>query len=150
MMKVIIDYPAENPESTILDKVEEGFDAANLSTANIQQVLDVKKLADIRKVTKGVHVEEMVRRYITQIVRTTRSMPQITLGASPRAGVMLMLAAKGRALVLGRDFVTPDDVKAMALPVLRHRILLFPEAEVEGKSPDDCINEILLKVEVPR
>jgi MoxR-like ATPase len=150
MMKVIIDYPAENPESTILDKVEEGFDAAKLSTANIQQVLDVKKLANIRKVTKSVHVEEMVRRYITQIVRTTRSMPQITLGASPRAGVMLILAAKGRALVLGRDFVTPDDVKAMALPVLRHRILLFPEAEVEGKTTDDCINEILLKVEVPR
>ena len=150
MMKIIIDYPAENPESTILDKVEGGFDAAKLDTANIQQALDVEKLANIRIVTKSVHVEEMVRRYITQIVRTTRSMPQITLGASPRAGVMLMLAAKGRALVLGRDFVTPDDVKAMALPVLRHRILLFPEAEVEGKTTDDCINEILLKVEVPR
>jgi MoxR-like ATPase len=150
MMKIVIDYPDEKPESTILDKVEGGFDSAKLSTANIQQVLDVKKLANIRKVTKSIHVEEMVRRYITQIVRTTRSMPQITLGASPRAGVMLMLAAKGRALVSGRDFVTPDDVKTMALPVLRHRVLLFPEAEVEGKIPDDCINEILLKVEVPR
>ncbi len=150
MLKIVIDYPDEQPESTILDKVEGGFDSAKLSTANIQPVLDVEKLTSIRRVMKSVHVEEMVRRYITQIVRTTRSMPQITLGASPRAGVMLMLAAKGRALVSGRDFVTPDDVKTMALPVLRHRILLYPEAEVEGKTPDDCINEILLKVEVPR
>jgi len=150
MMKIVIKYPLEDAETEILDKVEAGFDSSDLNTADVQRFLDLESLAGIREITKRVHVEPIVRRYITQIIRQTRSKPQITLGASPRAGVMLMYAAKGRALVMGRDFVTPDDVKAMALPVLRHRILLVPEAEVEGKSTDDCISEILLSLEVPR
>jgi len=150
MMKIVIKYPPENAETEILDKVEAGFDSSNLNTINIQKVLDLERLTSIREIAKKVRVEEIVRRYVTQIIRATRSKPQITLGASPRAGVMLMGAAKGRALVMGRDFATPDDVKAMALPVLRHRILLVPEAEVEGKTTDDCINEILLTIEVPR
>jgi MoxR-like ATPase len=150
MMKIVIKYPPENAETEILDKVEAGFDSSNLNTINIQKVLDLEKLTSIREIAKKVRVEEIVRRYVTQIIRATRSKPQITLGASPRAGVMLMGAAKGRALVMGRDFATPDDVKAMALPVLRHRILLVPEAEVEGKTTDDCIDEILLTIEVPR
>ena len=150
MMKIVIKYPPENAETEILDKVEAGFDSSNLNTINIQKVLDLERLTSIREIAKKVRVEEIVRRYVTQIIRATRSKPQITLGASPRAGVMLMGAAKGRALVMGRDFATPDDVKAMALPVLRHRILLVPEAEVEGKTTDDCIDEILLTIEVPR
>jgi MoxR-like ATPase len=77
-------------------------------------------------------------------------MPQVSLGASPRAAVMLLLAAKARAVIAGRDYATPDDVKAMALPALRHRMLLLPEIEVEGRSTDDCIRELLLGVEVPR
>lgn len=150
MMKIVIKYPPENAETEILDKVEAGFDSSNLNTINIQKVLDLERLTSIREIVKKVRVEEIVRRYVTQIIRATRSKSQITLGASPRAGVMLMGAAKGRALVMGRDFATPDDVKAMALPVLRHRILLVPEAEVEGKTTDDCIDEILLTIEVPR
>ncbi|UCE47919.1 MAG: MoxR family ATPase, partial [Phycisphaerales bacterium] len=150
MMKILVEYPAEDAEARILDKVEAGFDASDLATADIQQILDSGTLASVRELAKTVRVEELVRRYVTQIVRATRSKPQITLGTSPRAGVMLMRAAKARALVMGRDFVTPDDVKTMALPVLRHRILLVPEAEVEGKTTDDCIDEILLTIEVPR
>ncbi|MCP4261900.1 MAG: MoxR family ATPase [Planctomycetes bacterium] len=150
MMKIVIKYPPEKAEAEILDKVEAGFDSSDLNTINIQEVLDLESLTSIRETAKKVRFEEIVRRYVTKIVRATRSKPQITLGASPRAGVMLMGAAKAKALLMGRDFVTPDDVKAMALPVLRHRILLVPEAEVEGKSTDDCINEILLTLEVPR
>jgi MoxR-like ATPase len=150
MMKIIVEYPPENAEGEILDKVEAGFDASDLSTTGIQEVLDLETLSNIREQAKQIRVEEIVRRYVTQIVRATRSKPQITLGASPRAGVMLMCAAKARALVNGRDFVTPDDVKVMAPPVLRHRILLIPEAEVEGKTTDDSIKEILLAVDVPR
>ncbi|UCF16566.1 MAG: MoxR family ATPase, partial [Phycisphaerales bacterium] len=150
MMKILVEYPAEDAEARILDKVEAGFDASDLATADIQQILDSGTLASVRESARTVRVEELVRRYVTQIVRATRSKPQITLGTSPRAGVMLMRAAKARALVMGRDFVTPDDVKTMALPVLRHRILLVPEAEVEGKTTDDCIDEILLTIEVPR
>ncbi len=150
MMKIIVEYPPEDAEAAILDKVEAGFDSSDLSTADIREVLDLETLARIREVAKKIRVEEIVRRYVTQIVRATRSRLQITLGASPRGGVMLMCAAKARAMVRGRDFATPDDVKAMAPPVLRHRVLLVPEAEVEGKTSDDCINEILLTIEVPR
>jgi MoxR-like ATPase len=150
MMKIIVKYPPGDAETEILDRVEAGFDASNLSTIDIRVILDLDTLAGIREVARKVRVEEIVRRYVTQIVRATRSKPQITLGASPRAGVMLMCAAKARAILMGRDFATPDDIKAMALPVLRHRILLVPEAEVEGKTTDDCINEILLAMEVPR
>jgi len=150
MLKIVIDYPAEAAEAEILDKVESGFDAADLAGLSIQPVLDAQKLVDLREVTRKVHVEEMVRRYVTRVIRATRSRPQITLGASPRAGVMLLLAAKAKALLAGRDFVSPDDVKAMAPSVLRHRILLLPEAEVEGLGPDDCLKEILLGAEVPR
>jgi MoxR-like ATPase len=150
MMKIVVEYPPENAEAEILDKVEAGFDSSDLSTAGIRQILNLETFSNIRDLAKKIRVEEIVRRYVTQVIRATRLKPQITLGASPRAGVMLMGAAKVRALVSGRDFVTPDDVKAMALPVLRHRILLVPEAEVEGKTTDDSINEILLSVEVPR
>jgi MoxR-like ATPase len=150
MMKIVIKYPPEGAESEILDKVEAGFDSSDLKTINVQKVLDLESLASIRETAKKVRLEEMVRRYITKIIRATRSRPQLTLGASPRAGVMLMRAAKAKALLMGRDFVTPDDVKDMALAVLRHRILLIPEAEVEGKTTDDCIKEILLAMEVPR
>jgi len=150
MFKIVIKYPPENEEAQMLDKVEAGFDSSDLSTADIQKLFDAETLLKIRETANKIRVEEIVRRYVTQIIRATRTRPQITLGASPRAGVMLMKAAKARALVMGRDFVTPDDVKAVAMPVLRHRITLVPEAEVEGKSPDDCISEILLTVEVPR
>jgi MoxR-like ATPase len=149
MLKIVIDYPQEAAEAEILDKVESGFDAS-LGGSDVQPLLDALKLLDLRAATMTVHVEEMVRRYVTRVIRATRSRAQITLGASPRAGVMLMLAAKARALLSGRDFVSPDDVKAMAPAVLRHRILLLPEAEVEGLSPDDCLKEILLGAEVPR
>jgi MoxR-like ATPase len=150
MLKILIDYPEEAAEVQILDKVEAGFDGTELAGAGIEQVLDTRRLAELRAAARQIHVEEMVRRYVTRVIRATRARPQITLGASPRAGVMLMLAAKGRALLAGRDFVSPDDVKAMAPPVLRHRVLLLPETEVEGLSPDDCLREILLGTEVPR
>jgi len=149
MLKIVIDYPAEAAEAQILDKLEASVDSV-LTGPEVQPVLDALKLLDLRAATRTVHVEEMVRRYVTRVIRATRSRAQITLGASPRAGVMLLLAAKAKALLSGRDFVSPDDVKAMAPAVLRHRILLLPEAEVEGLSPDDCLKEILLGAEVPR
>jgi MoxR-like ATPase len=150
MLKIAIGYPEEDAEAAILDRVEGGFDAANLASADLQTVLDVQALGALRAAVRQVHVEEPVRRYVTQIVRLTRTMRQVSLGASPRAGIMLLLSAKAHAVVAGRGFATPDDVKAMALPVLRHRVLLLPEVEVEGRTPDQCINELLLATEVPR
>jgi MoxR-like ATPase len=150
MLKIVINYPDEAAEERILDNVASGFDAADLASIRIEQVLDGQRLGALREAVRGIHVESMVRRYITRVIRATRGRAQVTLGASPRAGVMLLLAAKARALLAGRDFVSPDDVKAIAPAVLRHRILLLPEAEVEGLSPDDCLKEILLHAEVPR
>jgi MoxR-like ATPase len=150
MFKILVGYPDERTETTILDNVEAGFNSDNLASANLRVLLDVPTLEELRAAVRTVLVEPIVRRYVTSIVRATRSMIQLSLGASPRAAVMLMLGAKAQAVVAGRSFVTPDDVKAMALPVLRHRILLRPEVEVEGRSPDDCLRELLLGVEVPR
>ncbi|KPK76056.1 MAG: magnesium chelatase [Phycisphaerae bacterium SM23_30] len=150
MLKILVKYPDQQQEANILDKVESGFDAADLTTANLETIVDTSSLERLRGIIRQVRVEEMVRRYITQIIQATRSMPQVALGASPRAGVMLLLAAKAHAVVSGKEFVTPDNVKTMSFPVLRHRILLNPEIEVEGKTSDDCLKELLLKVEVPR
>ncbi len=150
MLKITVDYPAEDSEATILDRHEGGFDSADLSTIELSALLDADSLIELRSVVRAIRVEEMVRRYITQIIRSTRRMPQVSLGASPRAGVMLLLAAKAHAVIAGRDYVTPDDVKAMAPPTLRHRMLLLPEVEIEGRTTDDCIRELLLGIEVPR
>ncbi len=150
MLKILVDYPDEAAELRILDHVETGFEPLGLERAGLNQVLDRDKLAELRQTTRSVHAEEMVRQYVTRVIRATRSRPQIALGASPRAGVMLLLAAKAKALLAGRDYVSPDDVKAIAPAVLRHRILLLPEAEVEGLAPDDCLKEILTATEVPR
>ncbi len=150
MFKILVSYPDEQAEAVILDHVEDGFDSQDLATAKLDVVLDVPTLEDVRATTRGVRVETMVRRYATSIVRRTRSIVDVSLGASPRAAEMLMLGAKAHAIVAGRTFVTPDDVKALALPVLRHRILLRPEVEVEGRTADDCLRELLLTIEVPR
>ncbi|MHC4592944.1 MAG: AAA family ATPase, partial [Planctomycetota bacterium] len=139
MLKVSIDYPSGETEATILDNVEGGFNAADLTTAGLEDVVDVSGLGALRAVVREVRCEESVRRYVTSIVRATRRAPEVSLGASPRAAVMLMLAAKGHAVAAGREFVTPDDVKTMAMPALRHRLLLEPEVEVEGRTTDECI-----------
>ena len=150
MLKILLGYPEEDVEALILDRVEGGFDATDLASADVATLLDVKTLSDLRATVRQVRVEEPVRRYITSIVRATRTRPDVALGASPRAAVMLMLAAKAHSVLVGRDFVTPDDVKAMALPALRHRLILLPEVEVEGGTPDDCVRDLLLGIEVPR
>ena len=150
MLKVCVGYPPEEREAAILDNVEDGFTPRDLSSAGLVAVLDLEMLADLRATTRNVRAEEMVRRYVTRIVRATRQSSQVSLGARPRAAVMLMLAAKAHAVLAAREFVTPDDVKAMALPALRHRILLRPEIEVEGRTADDCVRELLEGIEVPR
>lgn len=149
MLKVMIDYPNEEHEANVLDRIEAGLDPNKLD-ASIDPVVDMESIVALRNVVGNVHIEEKVRRYITSIVRATRSLPQVSLGASPRACVLLMQAAKAHAVLFGREFVTPDDVKSMAIPVLRHRIMLLPEVEVEGRTADDFLKELLLHVDVPR
>ena len=108
------------------------------------------ELLELRRSVAAVHVEPAVRDYVTRIVRATREEPSFALGASPRAGVALFLASRAEALLSGRDFVTPDDVKTLALPVLRHRVMLTPEAEVEGMTADERISALLQTLPAPR
>lgn len=150
MLKILLPYPPEENEQQILDLVEEGFNALDLDTSSLEPILDAETLSELRSTIRNVKVEEPVRRYATSLVRSTRDVAEFSLGASSRAAVMLMLAAKANAVLEDREFVTPDDVKAIAVPVLRHRVLLRPEAEIEGRTTDEGINSILQSLEVPR
>ncbi|HUG02158.1 MAG TPA: MoxR family ATPase [Longimicrobiales bacterium] len=150
LLKIDVGYPAEAAERAVLDLYADGFDAQDLAESGLVPVFSGAELGELRARTAAVHVEPRIRDYITQIVRVTRAEPVFSLGASPRAGVALFLAARAEALVNGRDFVTPDDVKALSFPVLRHRVLLTPEAEVEGIAPDDRLRSLLESLEAPR
>lgn len=150
MFKAIIGYPEADDEHEILRRYQNGFDAVDVETFGIAACLSTDELAAVRTAVRGVRVQDEVMGYITSMVRATRDHHLLTLGASPRACVMLMQAAKGLAAVRARDFVTPDDVRDLAAPVLRHRVVLNPEAEIEGVTTDQCVDQVLQKTEVPR
>lgn len=150
LIKVIIDYPDEVAENEMLAAWDHGFQARDLKTADIQPVATVEQILAVRASLPAVKIEENTRTYITRVVRATRQHKQLLLGASPRASVALLLASKARALLQGRDYVNPDDIKAMSLPVLRHRVLLRPEAELEGIGADRILSSLVSSVEVPR
>jgi MoxR-like ATPase len=150
LFKIVVGYPEKEQEVEILRHYQAGFDAARLATFDIQPCTGIEELARLREAVRQVRVEQPVMEYITSIIRGTRGLQWLTLGASPRASVMLFLAGKGLAVLRGRDFVIPDDVRDMAAPVLRHRIVLNPEAEIEGITADQCVGRVLERVEVPR
>jgi MoxR-like ATPase len=116
----------------------------------MKPVATVDDVIAARATLADVIVDEGVVRYTAQIVRSTREHPSVMLGASPRAGVSLLVASKAHAMLAGRDFVTPDDVKAMAPRCLRHRLIVRPEVEIEGFGTDAILGDVLAKVPVPR
>ncbi len=150
LLKIRVDYPDADAERAILDRYADGFSADRPESYGIEPVLRGDELLALRAAVANVHVEPSVRDYIVRIVRATRDEPTFALGASPRASVALFLAARAEAVLNGRDFVTPDDVKSLATPVLRHRVVLTPEAEVEGQSVDDRLAAVLETIEAPR
>ena len=150
LVKVIVPYPSEAAELRVLEAYDKGFQAADLATADLRPVASVDDLLRARASLPRVTMDAKILNYINTIVRRTREHRQLTLGASPRAAVALLQSSKTLALMRGRPFVIPDDVKAMALPVLRHRVLLRPEAEIEGSSPDRVLTSLLEGIEVPR
>ena len=150
LVNVRIGYPAKSAELAMLANYSEGFDAEHASTFMPAPVVTGAEVLQLRTMTDSVNVTVEVREYITDIVRATREDTSLTLGASPRAAVALFRIARAAALVAGRDFATPDDVKQHALPVLRHRVLLSPELQVEGRSTDDVIAAILARVPAPQ
>jgi MoxR-like ATPase len=148
IFKVEMDYPLAEEEIKILLDLH---NRKNINDLNlIQPVFTKEKLKQIREKVRAAHLDEKVAAYITQIVNSTRNNSDLYLGGSPRASISTMIGAKAMAAINGRDFVTPDDVKMVVYPTLRHRILLTPEKEMEGKTPDDIIKTILERVEVPR
>ena len=150
LMKIVVDYPAEEAERAILERYDAGFRADDEATYPIGDPLTRAELLDERAAVSRLHVDDRIRRYITDIVRATRRDSAFALGASPRAGVALFQAARAEAHMSGREFVVPDDVKSLAFPVLRHRVVLTPEAEVEGRSSDDELRALLETLEAPR
>ncbi len=150
MLKIVVGYPSAAAERMILDRYEEGFRADVPESYGIEPIFSAADVLALREAVRAVHVEPSVRDYITALVRATREDPDFALGASPRASVALFLASRAEALLAGRDFVTPDDVKTLVLPVLRHRVLLTPEAEVEGQSADARLSALRDRVEAPR
>jgi MoxR-like ATPase len=149
LMKIRIRYPESAEERTILERYQAGFEPRSLDRAGLRPV-DSAMLENARQEVKRVRVEPALLDYIIAIVRKTRQAPAVSLGASPRAAIALMFVAKATAAIEGRDFVVPDDVKAAAPSVLRHRLTLKPEADLEGLTTDDLVRETLSGVEVPK
>jgi MoxR-like ATPase len=149
MAKVQVGYPSADVEQGILTKYVEGFEADRTGTYGVTPVVTADGLEQLRHAVDQVRVEPRITKYITDIVRATREAASLTLGASPRAGVALFKAARSAALLDGRDYVIPDDVKLLAPAILRHRVNVAPELELEGVTADQALKAILDRTEAP-
>jgi MoxR-like ATPase len=149
LVKTVMPYPTREAELELLARYEAGFDAERIASTEIPAALGADEAMRLRALVDDVRVAEDVRTYIADITRSTREERMLSLGASPRATVALFRAARAVAVLEGRDFVTPDDVKGAAPAVLRHRITLAPELEVEGRTTDDVLSALLARVRVP-
>jgi MoxR-like ATPase len=149
MAKVQVGYPAADVEQSILTRYVEGFEADRTDTYGVSPVINADGLEQLRQAVDAVRVEPSITAYVTAIVRATREAASLTLGASPRAGVALFKAARAAALLDGRDYVIPDDVKRLAPSILRHRVSVAPELELEGVTADQALKAILDRIEAP-
>jgi MoxR-like ATPase len=150
LLKILIEYPGREDEMTVLSRWDEGFNSRHLEKIGIRPLSDPEAVGKCRVEVSSMRTEEGIRNYIVDVVRKTREHPTIFYGASPRASVALLLCAKALAAIRGRDFPTPDDVRDIAKPVLRHRIALRAEAELDGATSDAVISDIIRTVEIPR
>jgi MoxR-like ATPase len=150
LFKLVLSYPTAEQEQAVLARHEAGMDPHDLDTLGVSAVAGPEDLAAARKEVAAVPVEPPVQAYIVAIARATRESPSLTLGVSPRGAAMLLHAAKAWAWLAGRQFVTPDEVKAVAKPTLRHRVELRPEVELEGVTADGVLDGVLASVPVPR
>ena len=150
LMKLHVKHPPPAVEKIILRNHAQGFQPAHLESMQLAKAASAEDILAMRHALYSVRVDDGVLEYITDIVNKSRTHRSVYLGASPRGSIGLLSAARAHAATQGRDFVVPDDVKALAGPVLRHRVILHPDAEIEGISTDDCIEEILREAKVPR
>ncbi|MBI5069742.1 MAG: AAA family ATPase [Deltaproteobacteria bacterium] len=150
MAQVRMGYPEEAEEQELLRRAAAGFDAHDLAAAGVAPVLAREEVTALRARARALPVAEPLLAYVGRLVRQSRALPRVRLGASPRAALALLSLARARAALRGAEWLSPDDVKAVARPCLRHRLLLRPEAELEGATGDDLVAELLETVEVPR
>lgn len=150
LLKIVITYPTIEEELQVLANWQAGFNARNLESISLEILKDPGIIPHCRKLVRQVVVEPGIQQYIVAIIRQTREHAGLLWGASPRAAVAMLLASRALAAMRGRTYVTPDDVRDIAHPTLRHRVLLRSEAEIEGLTPDSILDEIVLGVEIPR
>jgi MoxR-like ATPase len=150
LLKVLAGYPTAEEEARVVGNWDAGFNARRLDQVDIRPLAESDAVMHCRAEIRAARVEPGVQRYLVEVVRRTREHPSVAYGASPRASVALLLCAKALAAMRGRDFATPDDVRDIARPVLRHRVSLRAEAELDGATTDAVITDILSAVEVPR
>jgi MoxR-like ATPase len=148
LFKIEVKYPSLEEEITILTQQHQQVTSEQL--AHIDPILTKEDIASLRKTVKGLHVEPKILEFVAKIIFETRNNKSLFLGGSPRASLAIVNAAKALAAIRGRDFITPDDVVWVAPSVLRHRIMLTPDKEMEGSSPDDVVKQIIQKIEIPR
>lgn len=150
LLKILLDYPEEQHERQVVANWDAGFNSRRLDQVDIQPLAEPDAVSRCRREVSATRMEAGVQHYAVDIVRRTRAHPFVHYGASPRASVALLLCSKALAAVRGREFATPDDVRDIARPVLRHRLALRAEAELDGATPDAVITDILKSAEVPR
>ncbi len=148
LFKIVISYPTFEEEINIL--MNQQSVPQNSLLENVQQLVSPSQIAEYRSITNQVIIDPKLVEFIAKIVNETRNNSSLYLGASPRASLAILRSAKANAAIMGRDFVTPEDVIEMAVPVMRHRIILTPEKEMEGFSADELIHDIISKIDVPR
>ena len=150
LFKVRLDYPAPDGEMEVLRRWESGIELRDPAKAGVEPVLGASDIEACRDEVAKVVLDEKIRRYVVELASATRAAPEIALGASTRAEVLLMLAARAFAAFEGAEFVTPDHVKALLAPAFRHRLILRPEAEVAGQTPDSVLDAVAGRVVPPR
>lgn len=150
MLKVLIDYPAEVDEQDMLTQISAGSTPSGFDLARLRTLLKAPQVIALQKIAQKITVDAEVIKYIVSLARATRDWNGIARGAGPRASIALLAASRALALINNNSYVTPDDIKTVALPVLRHRILLSAELDIEGVTPDDVLKDILRNIDAPR
>jgi MoxR-like ATPase len=150
LLKILVDYPSAEEERNLVTRVTSGQVGDALQVQDVATIIKAETVQALQKAASLLTVNERVCDYSVRIVRATRTWPGIAIGAGPRGSIALIRAARARALGEARDFVTPDDIKAVALPALRHRIALAPDVQLEGQTVDRILTAIVDSIEVPR
>lgn len=150
LLKILMDYPVLEDEVRMVTSVSEGRTASDFDLSRVRPVARPEDIVAMQLGTALVRVDAVVLDYAVRIARATRDWPGITMGAGPRGSLSLVRAARAQAVLDGRDFVTPDDVRSIAKPALRHRVSLAPDMQIEGRRIDDVLDALLQKVEAPR